>query len=222
MNNFAQVIGVLTISNLWIGNKIWTEKDRVVFERPQGVPLVPEKEYAPEDFSAAELMDGATLGAATVNLQWHILQSFPRALIYFETGSYLLRNSFPGHDFSADALLNFFKIGELVTAAMYSTNPKLDDIQRASRELSITGVTDEEIATFYKIRGRDAAHDWLSAEQVKREDAVDCKNWAHMMMIYHWREKGYDIVALSLDEPRLGRGVRQASDAIQETQSKAD
>jgi hypothetical protein len=203
MNNYVQTIGLLTIGNLWIGNKLWSGDGSVVWERPQGVQMVPEKEYSIEDLSVADMLGGPQFVAALINFHWHVLNTFPRAMIYYETGCYLLRNSFPGHDFSADALLNFFKIGELVAAVMYQKNPKLYDIQAASRELKVECVTDADIANFYKVRGRDAAHDWLSAQHVNREDAVDCKNWSHVMLIHHWMKQGYDIVGLTPTNPRF-------------------
>jgi hypothetical protein len=105
-------------------------------------------------------------------------------------------------------LLNFFKIAELVTAAMYQKNPSLRDIQRASSELGLEeSYPDAEIREFYKVRSRDAAHDWLSAQPVDRSAALDCKNWSDAMLQVHWLKKGRKVV-------RLGRRKADGTTSI--------
>ena len=198
MGNIVQTMSILTIGNQWIGNRLWSE-GKVAWERPQGVPLVPNKEYSNEFLPS---IPGVPFGVALVNLRHHIAMNFPRAWLYHEIGCYLLRSSFPGHDFSADALLNFFKVGELITAVMYHVKPSLKHIQGASQELGINDFSSGDIKTFYKVRGRDVAHDWRTAQTVDRADAVDCKMWSELMIINHWQEKGYDVVGLTPNSPR--------------------
>ena len=199
IGKLVETMSILTIGNLWIGNRLWSDR-KMVWERPRGVPLVPEKEYTTKEVELH--IPGVPFGVGVVNLQFHIAINFPRAWIYHETGCYLLRSSFPGHDFSADSLLNFYKIGEMITAKLYTVKPSLKDVQTASHELGITQITSQDIKNFYKVRSRDAAHDWLTAEHVQREDAVDCKMWAELMIISHWQQKGFDVVCLTPDDPR--------------------
>lgn len=194
MSYQVQTMAILTFSNLWIGDKLWSENE-LVWERPRGVTLVPEKEYSSEPVNIRELFGDVEMGVVAVNLQYHIAMNFPRAWAYHNVGCYLLRTSFPGHEYHADALLNFYKIGEMIAAQMYEVNPELRHIQQATRDLGLSDhFTDDDVANFYRVRSRDAAHDWLKAETVKREDAVDCKMWAEDALIHHMIEKGKTVL----------------------------
>ena len=194
MSYQVETLAILTFSNLWIGNRLWSDS-KVVWDRPRGVPLVPEKEYSSEPVSIRETFGDVEVGVVGVNLQYHIAMNFPRAWAYHNVGCYLLRTSFPGHEYHADSLLNFFKIGEMVAARMYNVNPKLNHIKQATRELGLSGhFTDDDVKNFYRVRSRDAAHDWLTAENVEREDAVDCKMWAESMLINHMIAKGKTVL----------------------------
>ncbi len=165
MSFLVEAMSILTCSNLWIGDTLWCD-NKVAWQRPKGVGLVPEKEYSIEPIAIQELFGDMEVGVATVNLHYHIAINFPRAWGHHHTGCYLLRTSFPGVDYHSDALLNFFKIGEMITARMYAINPQLRDIQRASKELGLDRhFSDDDIANFYRIRSRDAAHDWLQASR---------------------------------------------------------
>jgi hypothetical protein len=194
MSYQVETLAILTLGNLWIGNRLWSDS-KVVWDRPRGVPLVPEKEYSSEPVSIRETFGDVELGVVAVNLHYHIATNFPRAWAYHNVGCYLLRTSFPGHEYHADALLNFFKIGEMLAALMYSVNPELKHIQQATRELGLSDhFTDDDVKNFYRVRSRDAAHDWLTAENVEREDAVDCKMWAEDMLIHHMIRKGTTVL----------------------------
>jgi hypothetical protein len=193
MNSFVRTLSIVDFSNLWLGDRLWY-RGKLVWQRPKAVPLITDKEGDPANpervFTASQLAHGL------VNLAYHIATNFPRVWAYHETGSYLLRTSFPGYEFNADILLNFFKIGELVTASMYGVKPKLAHIQRASAELDIVPFTREEIREFYKVRSRDAAHDWLNTKPVDRALAVDCKMWSELMVLYHWHQRGKEVAVL--------------------------
>ena len=194
MSYQVETLAILTLSNLWIGNRLWSD-GKVVWDRPRGVPLVPEKEYSSEPMSIRETFGDIEVGVVAVNLQYHIAMNFPRAWAYHNVGCYLLRTSFPGHEYHADALLNFFKIGEMLAARMYNVNPELRHIKQATRELGLSHhFTDDDVQNFYRVRSRDAAHDWLTAENVEREDAVDCKMWAEDMLIHHMLEHGKTVL----------------------------
>lgn len=193
MNSFLRTLSIVSLRNLWLDNRIW-HKGSLVWERPKGVPLIRDKEGAPG--KPEVVLTGAYLAHGVINLSYHIATNFPRVWLYHETGCYLLRTSFPGYEFNGDILLNFFKIGELVTAAMYGVKPKLAEIQRASRELGISHFSADEIKEFYKIRSRDAAHDWLTAKPVARSLAVDCKMWSEIMVLYHWHHRGEEVAVV--------------------------
>jgi hypothetical protein len=202
MNSFVRTLSIVCLRNLWLDDRIWHEGN-LVWERPKGVPLIEDKEGAPG--KPEVVLTAAYLAHGVVNLSYHIATNFPRVWLYHETGCYLLRTSFPGYEFNGDTLLNFFKIGELVTAAMYRVKPKLADIQQASHELGITHFSPEEIKEFYKVRSRDAAHDWLTAKRVDRSLAVDCKMWSEIMVLYHWRHRGEEV-AIVRPKPATAEG----------------
>lgn len=192
MSSFVETISIANFGNHWLDDRVWHE-GQIVWQRPPGVPLVEEKEGHPEKPQLT--IRGPYLAAHVINLMYHIATTFPRVWPYHTTGCYLLRSAFIGRDFNADILLNFFKIGELITATMYKTKPHLKQIQQASRELGVDEFySDKEIAGFYRIRSRDAAHDWLKVQPVERSEALDCKLWSETMIQYHWQQKGVRAV----------------------------
>jgi hypothetical protein len=193
MNSFVRTLSIVDFSNLWLDDRLW-HQGKLAWQRPKAVPLITDKEGDPAN--PEKVFTGSQLAHSTVNLSYHIATNFPRVWLYHETGCYLLRTSFPGYEFNGDILLNFFKIGELVTASMYAVKPKLKDIQRASAELGIAPFTGEEIREFYRVRSRDAAHDWLKAEPVARGLALDCKMWSELMVIHHWHHRGKEVAIL--------------------------
>lgn len=188
MNSFVDTLSLMNFGNSWLGDQLWCE-NKLVWERPKGIPLIPDLEGDPS--KPEPVLDGAQVGATILSLMYHIATQMPTVWIHHQIGCYLLRNSFPGHEFDAESLLNFFKIGEVVTAKMYSVKPKLADIQRASEELGLQKYySAEDIRRFYKVRSRDAAHDWLNVERVKRADAVHSKLWSELMVQKNLLQKG--------------------------------
>lgn len=193
MNSLIRTLSIVSLGNYWLDNRIWHEGS-LVWERPRGVPLVPDKEGDPAHPEVG--FTPGQLACGLVNVSYHIATTFPRVWFYHETGCHLLRTSFPGYQFNGDILLNFFKIGELVTATMYGVKPKLKDIQRATKELGVTHFSSQDVKQFYKVRSRDAAHDWLNVQPVERALALDCKMWSEVMVLYHWRERGVEVAKL--------------------------
>jgi len=77
----------------------------------------------------------------------------------------------------------YFKIVELVTYTRAKKKPELDVILRESKTLKITALDESEMREFYKVRGRDAAHDWDKVRGVTRRKAIECKMWAEELII---------------------------------------
>jgi hypothetical protein len=200
LSAFATALSIATFGHFWLDDRVFDEQGRVVWERPRAIRLILEKEGDPE--APYEIDTGLAVGM--IDLLYHISTHYPRVLLYHDVGRYLLRTPYPGHEFNADILLNFFKIGEVVTASLLQVKPRLADIQRASRDLGIKHFSDAEIKRFYSVRSRDAAHDWLQAKPIPRELAVDCKMWSELMIFKDWRHRGVPVVK---------RGPRPAVDA---------
>ncbi len=58
------------------------------------------------------------------------------------------------------------------------------------------------IREFYKVRSRDAAHDYGQAENISRTMATDCKLWAEELVIKDWKDRGAELLKRS-DGPRF-------------------
>jgi len=200
LSSCVTALSIATSGHFWLDDRIFDEQGRILWERPKAVRLIVDKEGDPE---APDEVD-TDLATAMFDLLYHINTHYPSVLLYHDVGRYLLRTSYPGHEFNADILLNFFKIGEVVTASLLQVKPKLADIQRASRELGIKHFSDTEIKRFYTVRSRDAAHDWLQTKPIPRELAVDCKMWSEAMIFKDWMHRGVPVVK---------RGPRSSADA---------
>lgn len=190
-------LSMATFGHFWLDDRIFDQQGQIVSERPKVIPVVLEKEGDPE--TPQEIPSDLAVGM--LDLLYHISTHYPRVLLYHDVGRYLLRTSYPGHQFNSDILLNFFKIGEVVTASFLQVKPKLADIQRASRELGVEHFSDAEIKRFYSVRSRDAAHDWLQAKPIPRELAIDCKMWSELMIFKDWWRRGVRVVNRGLKPP---------------------
>ena len=62
-------------------------------------------------------------------------------------------------------------------------NPGLRVILAEARRLDIKALDEEEIKKYYRVRGRDVAHDWGKTEPVGREDVINCKHLAEEFII---------------------------------------
>jgi hypothetical protein len=189
MRSFLTSLSIATFGHCWPGERIFCDNE-VLWTRPKVLPIVVDKEGdpgQPREVSTAEAV-------RLMELEAHIATHYPEVWFYEETGLYLLRNSYPPWQFYSEVLLNFFKIGELVTATRYKPRPGVRDILRASKDLGVIGCSDAEIRQFYKVRSRDAAHDWGRSRPVSREQAVECKLWAEQMVYLDWWKHGSKVM----------------------------
>lgn len=189
MRSFLTSLSIAAFGHFWPDDAIYYENE-VIWTRPKVLPVVLDKEGDPGKPQHVSTREEVRL----VELQAHIALHYPQVWFYEEIGLYLLRNSYPPWDFYAEILLNFFKIGELVTATRYKSKPKLAHILKASKDLGVMHYSDEEIRQFYEVRSRDAAHDWGKAEPVTRGKALECKLWAEQMVYLDWWKHGIRVM----------------------------
>jgi len=189
MSSYIAALSIATFGHFWLDDRIYHE-GQVVWERPRTVRLVVQKEGDPHAPDTLE----SRFAVRMVDINYHVATHYPQVWGYHDIGLYLLRTSYPGLDFNREIMLNFFKIGEIVTASLLNVKPELRDIQQASAELAVPDFTPGEIGRFYKVRSRDAAHDWLQAEPIDRELVVDCKMWAECMVVKDWMKRGVELV----------------------------
>ena len=150
---------------------VWSQERKIALEGDLEWPQPEHSRITAHDILVAE--DVAT---------W-IAKTYPRVFSYCQLGLFLLRSDFPSEYVYADALLNFYKVVELVGASRTKKKLKERVIAEASMELGITGMTREEMKTFYQVRARDVAHDYDQARRVTRRQAVRCKLWAEEMLL---------------------------------------
>jgi hypothetical protein len=189
LRSFLTSLSIATFGHVWPDDRIYWE-DEVVWTRPKVLAIVVDKEGDPGQPQHVTTSEAVRL----IELEAHIATQYPEVWFYEEIGLYLLRNSDPPWQFYAEVLLNFFKIGELVTATRYKAKPGLRDVLRASKDLGVIGYSNEEIREFYKVRSRDAAHDWGESQPVSREQAVECKLWAEQMVYLDWWKHGTRVI----------------------------
>ena len=154
------------------------DKLETIWESSKNIPLVVDKEISksgPETLSVQAFNSGEQL------MGW-ISFSYPRVIIYHSMGLFLLRSTSSEYVY-ADAILNFYKIVEIIVHSRTMNKPTLKVILRESRHLKIAVLDKKEIKEFYKIRSRDVAHDWGKVETVGRKEAVECKMWAEEFII---------------------------------------
>ena len=106
----------------------------------------------------------------------------------------VLRTPLVGYHLDAEALLNFFKIGELITANRTKKKPDLDSIAAISRELGVASFEKADIRKFWRVRSKDVAHDYQRAQTVDRELAVDCKLCSELLIVQDWMDRGVAVV----------------------------
>ena len=123
--------------------------------------------------------------------------------IYYTTGLFLLRSSFPTEYLYADVLLNFYKIAELITYKRTNKKPKLDVILKDSKSLNLISVDETDIKNFWKIRSSDSAHDYNKVRGVSRKQAVECKMWVDELIVKDMIDRA--------EKPRLVDEVQESS-----------
>ncbi len=177
-------LSVATLGHFWVGDVLMNDKLETIWESSKNIPLVIDREIAesgPGTFRVQDLNSGEQL------MGW-ISFSYPRVFIYHSIGLFLLRSTSSEYVY-ADAMLNFYKIAEIIVHSRTMNKPTLKVILSESRHLKIAVLDEQEIREFYKIRSRDAAHDWGKVEPVGRKEAVECKMWAEEFIIRDMAER---------------------------------
>lgn len=171
-------LSVATLGHFWVSDVLMNDKLETIWESSKNIPLVIDKEIlksGPATLSVKDYNSGEQLMA------W-ISLSYPRVILYHSMGLFLLRLISSEYVY-ADAILNFYKIVEIIVHSRTMNKPTLNAILRESRHLKIAALDEKEIREFYKIRSRDAAHDWGKVETVGRKEAVECKMWAEEFIV---------------------------------------
>ena len=136
----------------------------------------------------------ANLTVLFIDQSNHIARLYPRVFLYHYIGLLLLRTPLVAYELNAEILLNFFKIGELITASRTGRKPTLNRIYAATEQLMKDAYTRAEINEFWIVRSRDAAHDYQQSQNIERKLAVDCKLWAEELVVKDWMDRGEPIV----------------------------
>jgi hypothetical protein len=171
-------ISVATLGHFWIEDVLLNDKLVTLWESNRNISLVMDKEIDKSGPGTLKIQD---FNSGEQLMAW-ISISYPRVILYHSMGLFLLRSASSEYVY-ADAILNFFKIIEIVVHSRTKNKPTLKVILEESRKLKIAVLDEKEIKEFYKIRSRDAAHDWGKVETVGRKEAVECKMWAEEFII---------------------------------------
>ena len=167
MEWFVSGLSIGTLTHCWLSDYIYDESGHEVWRKPGTLEMVVEKEGDPQEREDTP----ANLMPLMVDLSLHVALNYPRVFVYHHIGLLLLRTPLVAYNLNAEVVLNFFKIGELVTATRTGKKPTLQSILYTSAELEVP-YTKCEISDFYKVRSRDAAHDHRQVQHIKRELAV--------------------------------------------------
>ena len=153
---------------------------------------------------------GLSLTATTSRSRkrFHISRFYPRVFVYHYIGLLLMRTPLVGFNLNGEILLNFFKVGELVSTSRTRAKPTLKNINAVTQELD-GSYGASEIREFYKVRSRDVAHDYQQSQNIERELAVDCKLWSEELIVKDWMDRGVELVKRS-PHPRFP--LRQSID----------
>jgi len=176
---FCTGLSVATIGHFWVQDVLLNEDLKPIWERKKIIGLEADREIEPtgptpltdKDFTAGH------------KVTYWIAKNYPRVFNYHYIGLFLLRSSLPVEYLYADALLNFFKIVELVTYKRVKKKPDLDLILQESKALKVEALDESEMKEFYIVRSRDSAHDWDKVRRVTRRKAIECKMWAEELII---------------------------------------
>lgn len=189
MQVFITGLAIGTFTHCWLSDYIYDESGREVWRRPDTLKIITAKEGDPlrPEETPENLMP------LVVDVSLHVARFYPRVFRYHYIGLLLLRTPLSGYNLNAEILLNFFKVAEVVTSSRSGIKPTLQRITKTSNDLGIS-LSSAEIKEFWKIRSRDAAHDYGQAELVDREMAVDCKLWTEEMVIRDFQDRGTSVI----------------------------
>lgn len=185
-------LSVATLGHFWVQDILMNEKLETLWESSKAIYLVKDREIdgrGPINLKVENFNSGEQLMA------W-ISMNYSRVILYHSVGLFLLRST-SIEDIYPEALLNFFKIVEIVTYKRAMKKPKLNVILKESKDLKIVVLEDEEIKKFYEIRCRDAAHDWGEVKPVSRKEVVECKMWAEELIVRDMIDRRKRTAAIS-------------------------
>ncbi len=181
---FCTGLSVATVGHFWVDDILVNENLEVIWGGKKAVLLLKGKELldsGPQPLRIEQFGWGKQL------VGWISLE-YPKVFLYHSMGLFLLR--VPVYeDIYPEALLNFFKIIELVTYKRTMKKPQLRVILAEANRLDIKALDEEEIKKYYRVRGRDVAHDWGKTEPIGREDVIDCKHCAEEFIISDRHER---------------------------------
>lgn len=202
----ATGLSIGTFTHCWASEYIYDEDGQEVWRKPGTIRMIVEKEGDP-------LIEEDTLPHTTllfIDISVHIARFYSRAFPYHHIGLLLLRTPLVGFELNAEILLDFVKIGELVTASRTNAKPTLRRICKVTEDLVSDSFSSEHIEEFYIVRSRDAAHDFLKSQNIERRLAVDCKLWAELLVVRDWQDRGEAIVKRRAPQPGAAEEVRSA------------
>jgi len=181
---FCTGLSVVTIGHFWVDDILLNENLEVIWGEKKAISLLKGIEISdtgPESLRLEQFKWGKQM------VGW-IASEYSRVFLYYEMGLFLLRVPIYGNVYP-EALLNFFKIIELVTYKSTMKKAQLKVILSEAKRLGIGALDEKEIKKYYRIRGRDVAHDWGKTEPVSREDVINCKHFAEEYIIIDMKNR---------------------------------
>ncbi|MFC1907341.1 hypothetical protein ACFLW8_04580 [Chloroflexota bacterium] len=181
---FCTGLSVVTIGHFWVDEILMNENLEVIWGEKQALSLLTGIEISdtgPESLRLEEFNWGKQM------VGW-IAFEYSSVFLYYDMGLFLLRVPRYGNVYP-EALLNFFKIIELVTYKRTMKKAQLKVILSEAKRLGIRTLDEKEIKKYYRIRGRDVAHDWGKTEPVSREDVINCKHFAEEYIIIDMKNR---------------------------------
>lgn len=175
---FCTGLSVATIGHFWVDDILLNENLEVILGENKVISLLKGIEISDTGLESLRL-EQFNWGKQLVG--W-IASEYSMVFLYYDMGLFLLRVPRYGNVYP-EALLNFFKIIELVTYKRTMKKPQLKVILSEAKRLGLGTLDKQEIKKYYRIRGRDVAHDWGKTEPVSREDVINCKHFAEEYII---------------------------------------
>ena len=190
-------LSVATIGHFWVQEILLNENLETIWEGSKAIVLVKDTEI---DENGPRIMKVSNFNSAEQLMAW-ISMNYSRVVLYYSMGLFLLRSTLIENT-NPEALLNFFKIIEIVVYKRTNKKPKLRVILKENKKLNIEMLDEKDIKDFYEIRGRDTAHDWGKSKPVGRKEVVECKMWADELIIRDFADRGKEYKAKMMAEKK--------------------
>lgn len=197
METFIIGLSIGIFSHCWMSDYLYDEDGNEVWRKPDAIRMVVDKEGDP----LANDPTPSHMATTMIDISFHISRFYPRVFVYHYLGLLLMRTPLVGFNLNGEILLNFFKIAELVSASRKKAKPTLKNITAVTQDLD-GRYNASEIREFYKVRSRDAAHDYQQSQNIERELAIDCKLWSELLIVMDWMDRGEELIKRS-PEPRF-------------------